>query len=607
MSKYDTLVTILDNLRKEAPTEYKRYYPLDNDQNGINYARGRAFIHLFLKVKFGMLEFKDREQHITDEKQDAGIDAYFFDEESKLIYFIQSKFRGSEKNFSDKEILLSELLQMDIERILTGEQTDHKGVPFNEKIKKLIRGIQNIPDPGRWDYRVIILANLSANLTKQQIQKVTGGYITEVYDHERTYNELLFPVVQGTFHNPKELKIYIDLSNASASSSEITYTVFTEKINCDITVLFVPTSEIAKAMYKYRNSILKYNPRSFLELSNNDVNKDIAASIKNIKTNEFALFNNGITMLSSDTNYNKRIGQRDRAQLIISQPQIINGGQTAFTLSRVYEDILIGKVNSDVFNGKEVLLKVITLPPDSSEDEQLSLIESISKATNKQSPIDEADRRSNDSIQIKLQNYLFQEYGYFYERKRGEFADGVREGYIHRTQLIDREQFLRLCKCCDIEPEAARRASRKQLFEIQSFNKTLNDTTRFREYVFSFRCWQILSATEKGFAKNKNNKYGIAQYGNGLLYGKYAVLSACMLSYNEKNILETASEIVENTLKKWQKFEAYITSLSTNNSYFRTYADEETGIEKQELNFDNYYKGKTVSGDIKKFFGVQTR
>lgn len=29
MSRYDTLVKILDELRKEAPTEYKTYYPED--------------------------------------------------------------------------------------------------------------------------------------------------------------------------------------------------------------------------------------------------------------------------------------------------------------------------------------------------------------------------------------------------------------------------------------------------------------------------------------------------------------------------------------------------------------------------------------------------
>ena len=39
-------------------------------------------------------------------------------------------------------------------------------------------------------------------------------------------------------------------------------------------------------MHTYKNSILKFNPRSFLELKNNPVNKEIEASIKNVKSNE---------------------------------------------------------------------------------------------------------------------------------------------------------------------------------------------------------------------------------------------------------------------------------------------------------------------------------
>ena len=113
MSKYDILVRTLDQLRKEAPVEFKRYYPLDNDKDGLDHARSRAFIHLYLKVKFGVLEFPERESFITDERDDGGVDAFFIDNQNKKIFFIQAKFRTSEKNFTEKEILLKDLLQMD--------------------------------------------------------------------------------------------------------------------------------------------------------------------------------------------------------------------------------------------------------------------------------------------------------------------------------------------------------------------------------------------------------------------------------------------------------------------------------------------------------------
>ncbi len=42
----------LDELRKEAPIEYKRYYPIETDVDELNQARSRAYIHLFLKVSY---------------------------------------------------------------------------------------------------------------------------------------------------------------------------------------------------------------------------------------------------------------------------------------------------------------------------------------------------------------------------------------------------------------------------------------------------------------------------------------------------------------------------------------------------------------------------
>ena len=46
-------------------------------------------------------------------------------------------------------------------------------------------------------------------------------------------------------------------------------------------VAFVPVLEIAKVVAKYKNSILKYNPRCFLSLKNNTINPKIRSTIRN--------------------------------------------------------------------------------------------------------------------------------------------------------------------------------------------------------------------------------------------------------------------------------------------------------------------------------------
>lgn len=61
---------------------------------------------------------------------------------------IQSKFRSGEVNFKEKEILFSELLQMDVDRVVQGEETDEKGVPYNSKIRKMQYAISQIQISG---------------------------------------------------------------------------------------------------------------------------------------------------------------------------------------------------------------------------------------------------------------------------------------------------------------------------------------------------------------------------------------------------------------------------------------------------------------------------
>lgn len=54
MSKYNILINIVDQLMEEAPSNYKRYYPDPQNIEKMDQARSRAFIHLFLKVRYGI-------------------------------------------------------------------------------------------------------------------------------------------------------------------------------------------------------------------------------------------------------------------------------------------------------------------------------------------------------------------------------------------------------------------------------------------------------------------------------------------------------------------------------------------------------------------------
>lgn len=489
---------------------------------------------------------------------------------------------------------------MQIDRITEGHETDESNNQYNGKIQQLIRDIKKIDDIGRYSYEVIILANLTG-YTDTQIKRITGGFSAQVFNFQRAYSELLFPVITGTFYNANELSIYLNLTGKSSSSSRINYSVETEYENCDITVVFVPTEEIGKILHQYKNSILKYNPRCYLELQSNDVNKEIYNTIIYKKTNEFALYNNGITMLSDETSFNEKIGQLDKAQICITSPQIINGGQTAFTLSRIYEEMLSGRHSADIFKGKEVLLKIITFQKDDNFDQEQKnkLIESISKATNQQSPISEADRRSNDQVQLYMQKELFNKFGIYYERKKGEYSDGLREKYISRKQIINRDALLRIAMACTGSASQARRNSDKVIFQEKNFNGNLiASEENIYMYYYAFRCYQHLVQLEK--QPHETKKYN---YGFGLRYGKYALISAIIYKkYIDKSSLDKYEIDTEDVLKEWANFEQKVSSLSTNSDYFYTVSVQDDREPELYYNFDGYYKGRTLNSDIKNYF-----
>jgi AIPR protein len=320
---YETLLRTLDALRKEAPRNFKSYHPKQEDIEKINQARAAAFIHLFLKVRFGIGDFLKRHDLICDGSQDGGIDGYFIDSEERCITLIQSKFRTTEKNFHEKAIDVSELLKMEVARISKGEKLDSNENLFSARIHAFQKKISEIRDIALYDWKVIILANLRG-VNDEQLRRLLDNMEYEVFDYPKTYDELVFPLTTGTSFTPNNITIKINLGKKQ--QPQLNHDVETSLGICNIRMLYVPTIEIARFTSKYRNALLRYNPRNYLSLARNDVNKSIRDTIKNTTKNEFSLRNNGITILANYSSVTDRTGVTGEGQLIINDPQILNGG-----------------------------------------------------------------------------------------------------------------------------------------------------------------------------------------------------------------------------------------------------------------------------------------
>jgi hypothetical protein len=500
---------------------------------------------------------------------------------------LQSKFRATSKNFSTTNMSASDLLKMEVSRILKGETHDEKGTPYNAAIRGMQKAIQKLPDAGSYTTQVVLLGN-SKNFSQGELNKLVEGYSVDQFSHDRAYRELLCPVINGTYFTDPNLTIEISLANLKGDT-HLDYDVKVASLKPNIKLLFVPTIEIGRIMHTYKNSILKFNPRSFLELKNNPVNKEIEASIKNVKSNEFALFNNGITIIADQTSISSNTAKQGSAQVALRNPQLVNGAQTAYTLGRIYEECT--KTNDfKIFKGKEVLLKVITFVGQhkpSGEGARVRLVGDISKASNSQTKVDESDRRSNDAIHLDLQRELFEHFGLYYERKRGEFSDGIHYGYVDHSLVVNREKLVRVALASDYRANETRSSIAKFFDEA-----VLPSVMRIKDaakYAYGYEVLELLDRRRKEKPKTKGDRYHTKEFGQALRYGQYAVVTVCAnLGPTAK---KTAVQSCAAVLSQWQKFEEWAEKQSSNKGY------------KDGSSFDyvNYYKGSTINADLKAF------
>jgi hypothetical protein len=593
MSRYEMLVRVLDGIRAESDgRKFDSLYANGSIRTeDVWQARSRAYVHLYLKVMFGITDFNDRETYVTDGGLDGGIDGYFIDNKSKTVFLIQSKFRRTEDNFERKPIEINEILSMQIKRVLNGEEFDEDGNKYNGKISGLQRRVSEIPDLGRYSYRVVIIANLR-KVSDDAIRRLTDGFDSEIIDFQRSYKELLYPVISGTLFKSSGMNISLDLSNKSAGT-KIGYSVSTSDYECEITVVFVPTIEIAKAMSHYRNSILLYNPRSYLEFEGEKVNSEIKSTIVSSDVNDFALLNNGITIVCDESGINEQSGRKHRAQLFLLNPQIINGGQTAYTLSRIFDDLAPDK-REKMFSGKEVLVKAIALTnhADVIDDERkrISLIEKISMATNSQSVITLADRTSGDPLHSQIQSALFERYGLLYERKRGEFSDGLRSGYISAEEVINRTTFTRLYL---VSNGNLANSLKRRIAAVPLGSNVATDQSKLDRFIIALSAFRFFS-----YGKDK---IGQRRYAS-ILPKIYAVsIVAKHLEEGTENQGQVAAMWVQ---KKWPSFLSF--AAANDAKYVRMNVDARTGEQIPWLLESRRVFGKEFQCHADRFFGSST-
>jgi len=185
-----------------------------------------------------------------------------------------------------------------------------------------------------------------------------------------------------------------------------------------LSYLCVLNGDILANLYeKYGARLLESNVRSFLQLRGN-VNKGIRKTI-NENPNMFFAYNNGITATSEDI----ELDENNQIKKL-KNFQIVNGGQTTASLFSTRKNDKASL--KDIF----VQMKLTIINDDKIND----VVSNISRFSNTQNKVSEADFFSNDIYHIRMEEKSrriwapakdgqLKKTKWFYERARGQYLE----------------------------------------------------------------------------------------------------------------------------------------------------------------------------------------
>lgn len=159
--------------------------------------------------------------------------------------------------------------------------------------------------------------------------------------------------------------------------------------DCKSYLCIIPGQALADIYDRYGSRLLESNVRSFLSVRGG-VNKSIRKTIL-AEPDKFFVYNNGVAATATEVVVDEQTGQKH--VVFAKDLQIVNGGQTTASLSSArYKD----KASLD---GIFVQMKLTLVKQDNAAE----IIPNISRSSNSQNKVKEADFFSNHAYHIRLE------------------------------------------------------------------------------------------------------------------------------------------------------------------------------------------------------------
>ncbi len=281
----------------------------------------------------------------------------------------------------------------------------------------LVERIINLENVTR-KYKFFILTDkiMSGKISAFELGEINGIKIEyNIWDMQRLYRVMS----TGDGHEPVEID-FLKITPKGLPCLEAS-DASTDDVKCLLCV--IPGEILADLYDTYGSTLLEGNVRSFLSAKGN-VNKNIRKTILEADGESkrmFFAYNNGISATATSVQTSVEAGGSYVTS--INNLQIVNGGQTTASLSNTrYKD------KADL-SGIFVQMKLTVIP---DHEQAQILIPKISRGSNSQNKVSDADFFSNHEFNVRMQqisrrlyapavNGLQYETHWFFERARGQY------------------------------------------------------------------------------------------------------------------------------------------------------------------------------------------
>ncbi len=457
-----------------------------------------------LEITYPFLTEDDIEKAVYGlSSNDESIDAFFVDENTKDIYFIQCKSAINERNLKAcKKEWLSYLY--DVVNKLENED-------YIEKHKNT--RIQEIAS----DYAVFKKKGYRLNFIFFHLGHLADYKILNSYnDKNKTFKYYGFEDIKDLYF---EYESRLSLTEPESFILNITYSkeamLIEQKIGGHYTLISILTGdEIIRLREKYKYQLFDKNVRYNLGL--NKINKTIVESAASNK-NDFYFYNNGLTITSLS------FKKKNANTINVERPQIINGAQTVDSiytaylnqlnkLKRIHQDVTLAKEKAlEEFKDLKVMFRIIQTQIDESDFEM-----NVIKCNNTQNAVQVRDFYSNNPEQIELQN-KFASIGIFYEIKRGE-RNFIKKNLHNRLlkklsdfqynkENIDIEKLASLLRAYNLEPSAKKVGAKNILNDDDAYQNIFGNNAvditieKVKEMTLAYNIFDLLEEESKRLNK----------------------------------------------------------------------------------------------------------